>query len=225
VRYFGGVGLGIPPIYDNRFLKGIHYLVMQQSPNDLKSIFGYPVRQAAVSEALARNRIDMLLLIPSYTVFFLLLFADGLRENRLLKCCALIIVIGVGILDFAETGTQIEIANLLRHEKPVPQVDLIYLFYASRAKLVALGVLNIFVCILAWNNGLAHGRFRLAVLAAMFGASGTILFAFLLWKYGAHWFLACQGCLFVGWSLAFFLAFKQLGDIHISPNGKGEGQS
>jgi histidine phosphotransfer protein HptB len=36
VRYFGGVGLGIPPIYDNRFLKGIHYLVMQQSPYKLR---------------------------------------------------------------------------------------------------------------------------------------------------------------------------------------------
>lgn len=32
MRYFGEVGLRIPPIYDNRFLKGIHYLVMQQSP-------------------------------------------------------------------------------------------------------------------------------------------------------------------------------------------------
>ena len=27
----GGVGLGIPPIYDKRFLMGIHYLVLQQS--------------------------------------------------------------------------------------------------------------------------------------------------------------------------------------------------
>jgi len=32
VRYFGDVGLGIRPIYDIRFLMGIYYLVMQQSP-------------------------------------------------------------------------------------------------------------------------------------------------------------------------------------------------
>lgn len=31
VRYFGGVGLGIQTIYANRSLKGIHYVVMQQS--------------------------------------------------------------------------------------------------------------------------------------------------------------------------------------------------
>ena len=34
MRYFGGVGLGIPPIYDIRFLRGIHYLIMQQSPSE-----------------------------------------------------------------------------------------------------------------------------------------------------------------------------------------------
>jgi len=38
VRYCGGVGLGIQPIYDNRFPKGIHYVVMQQSPPVLSSI-------------------------------------------------------------------------------------------------------------------------------------------------------------------------------------------
>ncbi len=153
--------------------------------------------------------------IPVYTIFFVLLFVDGFRENRRQKWCALIITVGVAILDFAETGLQIEIANFLRYGKEVPLSDLNHLFYAARAKLVALGILNIFVCILGWNE-LAHGRFRLALLPVIFGASGTVLFAFLLWGYGAQWFLAWQNCVMTGWLLAFILAYKKLDDIHIS---------
>ncbi|WP_260610697.1 hypothetical protein [Sphingomonas sp. IC081] len=47
MRYFGGVGLGIRPIYDIRFLKGIHHLVMQQSPAGLSGRLGdFTVRYA-----------------------------------------------------------------------------------------------------------------------------------------------------------------------------------
>jgi hypothetical protein len=48
VRYFGGVGLGIPPIYDNRFLKGIHYLVMQQSRRQAKALAGIQASRLAL---------------------------------------------------------------------------------------------------------------------------------------------------------------------------------